>query len=181
MNEGELITACQAGDRSAFRMLFECYQDRVYSLAMNFCNDATQAQDITQEVFLKLFRTIGQFRQEASFTTWLHRIVVNACLNQQRSARRWVELEDAQPDLNATGGGQEQQLERRQIAEAIGRAVSELSPDLRASLLLRYTEGCSYAEIAEALNCSMGTVASRLNRAHKLLGQKLWNLRSLVK
>jgi RNA polymerase sigma-70 factor, ECF subfamily len=193
-SEQRLIAACQAGDREAFRQLFEAYQGRVWSIAVHFTGEENAARDITQQVFLKLFSSIQQFRQEASFTTWLYRMVTNVCLDEQRRGRRFIsfdfwrrdgeedeasasEVLDWQQTQQFRQDLQEERYTQAEIAAAVKAAVKQLSPPLRLTILLKYFEELSYEEIAEALGCSMGTVASRLNRGHKVLAQRLAHLR----
>lgn len=180
-SEARLIEACQSGDRAAFHLLFETYKDKVYSIALHFSGDEASARDVTQQVFLKLFTTITQFRHNSEFTTWLYRIVANACIDEQRKRRRFVPFAEGVEvrDMKASGS-QEQSYMRRQMAESVRAAVATLSPKLRLPVLLKYVEGLSYEEIAEALGCSKGTVASRLNRGHKILARKLSHLRDAV-
>jgi RNA polymerase sigma-70 factor (ECF subfamily) len=179
--DGHVIEACRRGEQSAFQELFEAYQDRVYSIALHFCGDQSLAKDISQQVFLKVFTRIGQFRREAGFTTWLYRIVANVCIDEQRSRKRFIPLdpEMGAPDMRSRGSVEEAYL-RRQVAESVRLAVGELKPKLRITMLLKYVEGLSYEEIAAALGCSAGTVASRLNRGHKILARKLAHLRGAV-
>src|ERR1700679_3270020 len=89
-NDLEVIAACKRGDRDAFRALFETYQDRVYSIAFRYTGDRAHALDIAKNVFFKLLKNIGDFRAKAGFETWLYRVVVNRCLDDRRSARRWI-------------------------------------------------------------------------------------------
>src|SRR5579864_5411757 len=89
-NDREVIEACQRGDYDAFRLLFEAHQDRVFSIALRYTGDRAAAMDIAQETFLKLLSSIGEFRAEASFESWLYRIVVNRCLDHRRRGRRWM-------------------------------------------------------------------------------------------
>ena len=175
-----LIAACQRGDREAFRLLFEKYKDRVYSLALHFSGNEAVAQDVAQKIFLKLYTSIGQFRGDSHFTTWLYRMVFNACTDEQRKTRRLVPLEGGAltaADRRAERRPQEQAQFRRQIGDAVRGALQQLKPELRQPLVLRYVEGLSYQEIATAMGCSSGTVASRLNRGHKLLARQLSHLR----
>ncbi|MGH9816092.1 MAG: sigma-70 family RNA polymerase sigma factor [Candidatus Acidiferrales bacterium] len=177
-----LIAACQRGDREAFRRLFEKYKDRVYSLALHFSGNEAVAQDVAQRIFLKLYTSIGQFRGDSHFTTWLYRMVFNACTDEQRKTRRLVPLEGgavtaAERRSPAASRPQEQAQFRRQISDAVRSALQNLKPELRQPLVLRYVEGLSYQEIATAMGCSSGTVASRLNRGHKLLARQLAHLR----
>jgi RNA polymerase sigma-70 factor (ECF subfamily) len=180
-SEADLIEACRQGDRAAFHMLFEAYKDRVFSIAYNFSGNDATASDVTQQVFLKLFTSINQYRQDAQFTTWLYRIVANACVDEQRKRRRFVPFS---PDVEVKDmparGSQEDRFYRRELADSVRGAISELSPKLRMPILLKYVEGLSYEEIAEALGCSIGTVSSRLNRGHKELARKLSHLRGEV-
>lgn len=180
-SEARLIEACQQGDRAAFHTLFETYKDKVYSIALHFSGDEASARDVTQQVFLKLFTAISKFRHDSEFTTWLYRIVANACIDEQRKRRRLVPFAEGVEvsDMKARGS-QEQNYMRRQMAESVRTAISALSPKLRLPILLKYVEGLSYEEIAEALGCSKGTVASRLNRGHKILARKLSHLRDAV-
>jgi len=175
-----LIAACQRGDREPFRLLFEKYKGRVYSLALHFSGNEAVAQDVAQKIFLKLYTSIGQFRGDAHFTTWLYRMVFNACTDEQRKMRRLVPLEGGAvtaAERRAERRPQEQAQFRRQISEAVRGALQQLKPELRLPLVLRYVEGLSYQEIAAAMGCSSGTVASRLNRGHKLLARRLGHLR----
>lgn len=179
--EAQIIEACKTGDRDAFHALFEIYKDRVYAIAYHFSNEEAMARDVTQQVFLKLFTAITQFRREAEFGTWLYRIVANCCTDEQRKRRRFVPF-NPQLEVKAmtTRGAQEDAYQRRQVAATVRAAISELSPKLRLPILLKYVEGLSYEEIAAALNCSIGTVSSRLNRGHKQLATKLQHLRGEV-
>jgi RNA polymerase sigma-70 factor, ECF subfamily len=202
-SERRLIEACQQGDREAFRQLFEAYRDRVWSIALHFSRDEVSARDITQQVFLKLFTSITQFRHSAGFETWLYRIVVNACLDEQRSRRRFIsfnpfsgknDAEEGRDDLGSLSGReaqhyqdlwgrsmQEDNCAQREIAEAVMAAIRELKPKLRIAILLKYFEELSYQDMAHVLGCSAGTVASRLNRGHRELARKLAHLRSTLK
>src|SRR5437870_12876044 len=176
--DGQTIAACQQGDREALRLLFEAYRDRVYSIAVYAMGgDSSAAADVTQQVFVKLMTRIGQFRGNSEFTTWLHRLVVNCCLDERRKQRRFVPL--AEFGLTETGRqiSHATSYARRELAGHVQAAIAELKPKLRWPILLKYVEGLSYQEIAEVLGCSKGTVASRLNRGHKALAKKLGHLR----
>jgi len=181
-----VIKACQEGDRDAFRVLFESYRDRTYTIAYHFCSDETMASDITQQVFLKLFDSIRQFRFNSEFTTWLYRLVANVCMDEHRKRRRFLQW-----PASSTGGGTddsfvtessappsiEDHIDARQMNSQVRRAVASLSPKLRLVILLRYFEDFSYDEMANVLGCSSGTVASRLNRGHQQLAKQLAHLR----
>ena len=176
--DARVIRACQEGDREAFRLLFEAYKDRVFSIACYSLGDEAAADDITQQIFVKLFSCIGQFRGDSEFTTWLYRLVVNSCLDERRRRRRFLPTEEFTPIGKAVHmKPAETRYERREIAGSVREAIGGLKPKMRLPILLKYVEGLSYEEISAVLGCSKGTVASRLNRAHKALARKLGHLR----
>jgi RNA polymerase sigma-70 factor (ECF subfamily) len=166
----EIIEACRLGDRDAFRVLYDAYKDRVYSISLYFFHgDAAMASDVSQQVFLKLITGIGQFRGEAGFSTWLYRLVVNACMDAARRTKPTVALSVE----FGRAGSQEEDYARAQMASSVRAAVSALPPKFRIAVLLRYFEDLSYEQMAKTLHCSMGTVASRLSRGHKILAERL--------
>lgn len=172
-----VIVACQRGDRDAFRLLFEAYKNRVYSIALYFFGgDEALAADVTQQVFLKLFTRITQFRSESDFTTWLYRVATNTCVDEQRKRRRFLPFGDAFP-THEPRVPEDDALARTEVSAGVQEAIAALKPKLRVAILLKYFEELSYEEIAEVLNCSKGTVASRLNRGHKILARRLGHLR----
>jgi RNA polymerase sigma-70 factor (ECF subfamily) len=176
--DGDLIEACQQGDRDAFQLLFEAYKDKVFSIAVySVGGDRSVADDVTQQIFLKLFTAIRQFRGDSEFTTWLYRLVVNACLDERRRRRRLLPWGDTVAMRNpGEKKPQEKQYARLEIAEAVRAAIGELKPKFRLPILLKYIEGLSYEEIASVMGCSKGTVASRLNRGHSQLAKRLSHL-----
>jgi len=175
--ERELVAACQRGDRDAFRAVFELHKDRVYSIALRFSGDPAAAMDVAQDTFLKLFSCIRDFRGQSTLDTFLYRLVVNACLDRRRKDRRLLPLvEEWAATLLAKDANPSEELLRNELSDRVRSAVEKLAPELRMVIVLRYTEGLAYDEIAEALGCSPGTVASRLNRAHKLLERRLGHL-----
>src|SRR6266403_3385385 len=179
--DSRTIAACQRGDREALRTLFEEYKDRVYSIAIySLSGDEMAAADVTQQVFLKLMTRIGQFRGNSEFATWLYRLVVNTCHDEHRKQKRFVALADSFLQTRAADESPRQRYARRELAVRVQSAVAELRPKLRWPILLKYVEDLSYEEIAKVLNCSKGTVASRLNRAHKALGRRLRHLKDEV-
>jgi RNA polymerase sigma-70 factor (ECF subfamily) len=175
--ERELIESCQRGDRDSFRVLFEAHKDRVYSIALRYSGNEAAAMDIAQDTFLKLFSAIRNFRGAAHFETWLYRLVVNSCLDQKRRTKRLIPLVGEMLDvLRASGENVLQRLLRAELSGRVQSAVGSLPPEQRIVIVLRYTQGLSYEDIAEVLGCSAGTVASRLNRAHKVLERRLAHL-----
>lgn len=182
IDEG-VIESCQRGDREAFRLLFETYKDRVYSISLYyFKGDEAIAHDVAQQVFLKLMTKIEQFRHGSEFTTWLYRLVVNACMDEQRKRRRFIPFGDGFEMTGKTSEkrSQETAYARIEIADCVKGAIAELKPKLRLPILLKYVEGLSYEEMAEVLGCSKGTIASRLNRGHKVLARQLAHLRGAL-
>jgi RNA polymerase sigma-70 factor (ECF subfamily) len=174
----EVIEACQRGEHDAFAALFEAHKDRVYSIALRYSGNHAAAMDIAQDSFLKLLSRIGDFRGEARFETWLFRVVVNSCMDYRRGCRRAMPF--AAGMLDALSAGRDTILHglmRDEVCESVQQGIASLAPAQRVVVVLRYTEGLPYDEIAEIVGCSAGTVASRLNRAHKVLEKRLAHLR----
>lgn len=173
-SDKELVAACQRGESEAFRALFERHKDKVYSIALRYSGDAAIAQDIAQETFLKLFTGVRSFRGESDFSSWLYRLVVNSCLDQKRKTRRFLPLLDEalamlhSPDLSALDA-----VVRAELSHHVRAVVDNLADDQRMLIVLRYTEGLPYDEIARILGTSTGTIASRLNRIHRTLERRL--------
>jgi RNA polymerase sigma-70 factor (ECF subfamily) len=177
----EILEACRRGDREAFRALYEAHKDRVYAIAFHFFHaDADAAAEVTQQVFLKLMREVTRFRGDAAFSTWLYRLVVNACVDRARSRRHEAAAQDPSllETVPAPAASHEDVFARHQVAASVQQAVASLPATLRAAILLRYFEDLSYADIARVLNCSIGTVASRLSRGHRLLARTLGPIRT---
>jgi RNA polymerase sigma-70 factor, ECF subfamily len=175
----EIVAACRSGDREAFRALYELYKDRVYSIALYFLHgNIPAASDVTQQVFLKLMTNIGDFRGDAEFSTWLYRLVVNACMDAGRRRKSDPVASDrSHLELLAGPASQEDDYARAQTAHSVRAAVSALPPKFRIAVLLRYFDDLSYEQMAQALHCSMGTVASRLSRGHRMLAERLKGLK----
>lgn len=182
LTERDLLAECRNGSREAMQALFVENQRRVFSVARNFFggNDDL-AKDITQQVFLKLLTKLDVFRGDAEFTTWLYRITVNTCVDETRKLRRFLNFGDffgeSEPRVNH---GQDERIHSGEISDEVQHAIAGLKPKFRLPIVLKYSEGLSYAEIAEVLECSIGTVSSRLNRGHKMLAGKLEHLRNEV-
>jgi len=174
----EILQSCRAGDRDAFRVLYDCYKDRVYSIALYFFHgDRALASDVTQQAFLKLITTIGQFKGDAAFSTWLYRLVVNACQDAARRRKSaGLALDHSRLAELAIPSSQEDDYARAQTAHSVREAVSALPPKLRLAVLLRYFDDLSYEQMAQVLRCSAGTVASRLSRGHQMLADRLGGL-----
>jgi RNA polymerase sigma-70 factor (ECF subfamily) len=179
-SETELIARSRAGDREAFCRLAALHARRVHTLALRFCRDAADAEDLSQEVWLRAFCSLDTFRAESSFYTWLRRIAVNTFLNERRAARSRFEdaarrLEDADADAgtNACAPDAESALHERLLAGRVRDALSELSPQQRLVFLLKHEEGMTCEEIALTLSCSAGTVKKSLARSLAKLRARL--------
>ena len=178
--EPDLLAECRNGSRKAFESLYQSNQRRVFSVALNFFGGRSDlAEDVTQQVFLKIFSKIGEFRGDAEFTTWIYRMTVNACIDEQRKTRRFFSIENFFGEFRARKTPDEK-FEQREISGEVQKAIATLKPKFRLPILLKYVEGLSYDEIAKVLDCSIGTVSSRLNRGHKMLAQKLAHLKGEI-
>jgi RNA polymerase sigma-70 factor (ECF subfamily) len=182
-DEYALMREAQKGERGAFKALYDCYRDRLHSLIFYSLGDRIWAEDVLQIVFVKIYKGLPAFRFEAHPSTWMYRIAVNECINQQeRRGAVHVPFEeilgsDDEMDRAALPDLAHAHRERREI---IQRAVMDLPPKFRTVVVLKYLEGLSYDEIAAVLECSAGTVASRLNRALHRLETQLRPLRRVL-
>jgi RNA polymerase sigma-70 factor, ECF subfamily len=179
-----LAVRAAAGDRAAFEALVLRYQSRVYRLVRILAGDLPDAEDLTQETFIRAYRAIGGFRRDSTFRTWLHRIAVNATWSHLARRRQGVSLETlesdsdadvAASDVAACGDDLESALIRRQ---AIDRALATLSTEARLVITLRDIHGLEYREIATLTGVPIGTVESRLFRARRRLRPLLQPLRT---
>ena len=178
----ELVARVQQGDKSAFDLLVLKYQHRIIQLVNRFVKDPSEAQDVAQEAFIKAYRALGNFRGDSAFYTWLYRIAINTAKNYLMSRTRRhsdyeVDVQDAEQVENAPQlKGMEtpdNELMNDQIVEAIREAIKTLPEDMRTAITLREFEGMSYEEIAEAMDCPVGTVRSRIFRAREAIDKKL--------
>ncbi|KAF0248896.1 MAG: ECF subfamily RNA polymerase sigma-24 factor, partial [bacterium] len=156
------------------------YKDRVHSLALHYSNDENMVSDITQTVFLKLFVNIKEFRFESDFNTWLYRIIVNECIQQQRKQNRFLPFILEKMSKLIYKDLHETKLMRKEATNEVQAVIAGLDVKLRIPVMLKYIEGLSYEEIAEIVGCSKGTISSRLNRAHRVLAHKLAHLEIIL-
>lgn len=178
----ELVRRVQAGDQSAFNLLVLKYQHRVLKLVGRFVNDPTEAEDVAQEAFLKAYRALASFRGDSAFYTWLYRIAINTAKNALVSQRRRpvdFDLDLQDPDQYERqaklkeADTPEGVLLTDEIRTVVEEAMEQLPEDLRTAIVLRELEGLSYEEIAEAMDCPVGTVRSRIFRAREAIDKKL--------
>jgi RNA polymerase sigma-70 factor, ECF subfamily len=176
ISEDELIRRAQAADMDAFCLLAQRFERRIYSLALHFCHHQQDAEDLSQEVWLKTYQALNTFKGESSFYTWLRKITINCFLNRQRTRSfRWrgqttaVQLLDMDSietgQHRAAAADSEKALLNRIMAQKVMQALSELTPQQRLIFLLKHHEQMTYEEIAKALGCSTGTAKKSVSRA----------------
>lgn len=181
-----LVERVKQGDKRAFEMLVVKYQRRVVRLISRMVRDTNLVEDIAQETFIRVYRALPQFRGESAFYTWLYRIAVNTARKALLDLKRdplvlaSAAASDAENDETSrvesepsTGETPEALLASKEIAAAVNAAVAALSEDLRQAITLREIEGLSYEEIAELMNCPIGTVRSRIFRAREAIAVRL--------
>ena len=188
IDERALIQRCLAGDTAAFEPLVEKYRQRVWRLAYQVLHDREEAWDVAQEAFVRAVHSLSSFRGQSAFYTWLFRITVNVATDRHRQrgaqARAFgperVTEEEWARSMPDPGRGPDQEATRAEQRERIRRALDALPPKARAIIMLSDVEGLSYREIAEVLNCPIGTVMSRLHNARKRLKGLLGPMLALI-
>src|SRR5580692_3925788 len=179
----QLVERAQRGDKQAFEVLVAKYQRKLARLLSRFIRDPGEVEDVTQEAFVKAYRALPSFRGDSAFYTWLYRIGINAAKNYLVAMGRRAptttehDAEDAESfedgdqlrDINTP----ENMLMSKQVATVVNTAMNELPEELRTAITLREIEGLSYEEIAEIMNCPIGTVRSRIFRAREAIAEKL--------
>jgi RNA polymerase sigma-70 factor (ECF subfamily) len=160
--DADLVSRAQAGRLDAFEELVRRHRLGTYRVALRMLGNETDAEDAAQDAFVQAWRNLAGFRADAAFSTWMYRIVTNRCLNMLRARRRTEPLPE---DREAPASRPDRIAEGRWQVEDLARAIARLTPEQRAPLVLRELEGCSYEEIADALDLSMSAVKSRLHRA----------------
>jgi RNA polymerase sigma-70 factor (ECF subfamily) len=177
-----LIKRVQQGDRSAFDLLVVKYQHKILNLIMRYVRDPSEALDVAQEAFLKAYRAAPAFRGDSAFYTWLYRIAINTAKNYLVAARRRpanvdVDFQDSEQFEAFTKMSDVDTPERLALTEEIGaavtKAIQDLPDELRTAILLREIEGMSYEEIAQTMECPVGTVRSRIFRAREAIEKHL--------
>ena len=181
VSELDLVKRCQAGETEAFDELVTRYRTRIFAMIYNMVHNEQDAWDLAQDSFVKAWKSIKRFRGRSSFYTWIYRIVMNVTIDWLRKKRvkgAGVEFDDAiqlrevnpaSKTLPKADPLPYERMERTEVRARIDNAITQLSPEHRAVILMKETEGMQYHEIAEALGCSIGTVMSRLFYARKKL------------
>jgi RNA polymerase sigma-70 factor (ECF subfamily) len=179
----QLVERVQRGDKAAFNLLVVKYQRKIFRLLSRLIRDQAEIEDVAQEAFIKAYRALPNFRGDSAFYTWLYRIAINTAKNYLVSQGRRAptstptDIDDAETfddgdhlrDLNTP----DSMLVTKQVGEAVNRAIDQLPEDLRTAIVLRELEGLSYEEIAESMQCPIGTVRSRIFRAREAIAQEL--------
>ncbi|HKT11620.1 MAG TPA: sigma-70 family RNA polymerase sigma factor [Terriglobia bacterium] len=168
--ETQLIARAQRGEEEAFAALFEAHKRRVYSLCLRMLGNPTEAEDLTQEAFLQLFRKIGTFRGESAFSTWLHRLSVNVVLmHLRKKGLNQISLDETENSqgepIKRDYGDDDRRLVGSIDRIGLNRAIAELPPGYRTVFILHDVEGYEHNEIAEIMNCSIGNSKSQLHKA----------------
>ncbi len=172
--ERELIRQAGRGDQDAFEQLLSVQEGRMYAVALRMCGNREDAQDCVQEAMIRIYRAISSFKGQSSFATWVYRITMNSCLDElrRRKTRTATSLDAmlengfAPSDEDDTPERHSLQAEQKRLLE---RAIAELPEDMRAAIVLRDIQGCSYDEIAQALDTNVGTIKSRISRGRERL------------
>jgi len=184
-SDKKLVERVQKGDKGAFDLLVLKYQHKIVNLVMRYVRDPELALDISQEAFIKAYRALPRFRGDSAFYTWMYRIAVNTAKNHLAAQRRRpmdVELDLQDPEqydlhskLRETDTPEGVTLSN-ELKETVERAIAALPEDLRTAIVLRELEGMSYEEIAQTMECPVGTVRSRIFRARDAIGKKVGSL-----
>lgn len=178
----ELVRRVQRGDSAAFDLLVRKYQHRIVALIGRYIHDWSECQDVAQDTFLRAYRAIGNFRGDAQFYTWLHRIAVNTAKNHLVAHKRRPPTDDVDAgDAEQYDSGSrlrdtdtpERELMRQELERTVMKAVEALPEELRTAITLREVEGMSYEEIAQKMDCPIGTVRSRIFRAREAIDAEL--------
>jgi len=179
----QLVERAQRGDKRAFELLVLKYQRKLGRLLSRFVRDPAEVEDVTQEAFIKAYRALGSFRGDSAFYTWLYRIGINTAKNYLVALGRRAPTTTGFDNEEAEGfedaeqlrdsNTPESELEGKEIAATVNRAMDALPADLRAAITLREIEGLSYVEIANVMNCPVGTVRSRIFRARDAIAAEL--------
>jgi RNA polymerase sigma-70 factor (ECF subfamily) len=188
----QLVERAQRGDKRAFDLLVVKYQRKLARLLSQFIRDAAEVEDVTQETFIKAYRSLSSFRGDSAFYTWLYRIGINAAKNflvaQKRRASTTTNEFDIEVAENFEEGSQlrelntpENELMSKQIAQTVHQTLQALPEELRSAITLREIEGLSYEEIANIMNCPTGTVRSRIFRAREAIADKLQSVMEIGK
>ena len=172
-SDWDLVQRFQEGDRSVFNQLVLKYRNRVMGIATRMLGDRVEAEDLAQDVFVKVYHGLQGFQGESLFSTWLYRVTANSCLNHRKKRKREFQvaeaMDDPEPIPSDRTSNPHTLLERKELKVVLEKAIGALPQEQRMVLILRDIEGLSYEEIADSLRLELGTVRSRLHRARMLV------------
>lgn len=184
MDENKLIERATSGDPAAFNRLMEMHEKRMYAVALRMFGNREDAQDSLQEAMLRVYRSIGGFKGQSSFGTWVYRITMNTCLDEIRRKKNkqsasldnmldqgWAPTDE--------GASPEKRVMQQEMLKSIAQSIQELPEDMRSAIIMRDVHGYSYEEIADTLNVNVGTIKSRISRGREKLREKLSNFSEL--
>lgn len=184
MDENKLIERATIGDPAAFNRLMEMHEKRMYAVALRMFGNREDAQDSLQEAMLRVYRSIGGFKGQSSFGTWVYRITMNTCLDEIRRKKNkqsasldnmldqgWAPTDE--------GASPEKRVMQQEMRKSIAQSIQELPEDMRSAIIMRDVHGYSYEEIADTLNVNVGTIKSRISRGREKLREKLSNFSEL--
>ncbi|MFV0389295.1 MAG: RNA polymerase sigma factor [Pyrinomonadaceae bacterium] len=184
LNGVELVRRCRAGDGTAWETIVSSYSRRIFNLAFRFTSNVSAAEDLTQEVFVRIYHTLGQYdSNQGNLSNWLMRLARNLIIDDYRKRQRnpqnsYAEtVEDHSFHLRAVGTSAHKELEKRELCNQVQEGIDKLPPDLRTCVILRDLEELSYKEIVEILDIPEGTVKSRINRGRIELAKILKRMR----
>jgi RNA polymerase sigma-70 factor, ECF subfamily len=181
-SDRQLVERVQRGDKTAFDVLVLKYQHKIFGLVSRYLRDQDEVQDVTQEAFIKAYRALPRFRGDSAFYTWLYRIAINTAKNHLVSRSRRppdtdIDVDDGEFQDNSAVlkdiESPEESLATRQLEDVVYRAIDDLPEELKVAVTLREFEGMSYEEIAEVMECPVGTVRSRIFRAREAIEKKI--------
>jgi RNA polymerase sigma-70 factor (ECF subfamily) len=174
LNERELVERCRSGDEHAFQELVDRYKDLVFALVARTVQDRARAEDLAQEVFLRIHRGLPYFRGEARLSTWIYRIVANVCAHDQgRPSPVSIEDDHVRAEVVSSTARRDRQFGDLELRDQLEKAIARLPPNYRLLIAAHYLEGIQYEELAEAMQLPLGTVKTQLHRAKQQLRRLL--------
>lgn len=189
-NEKSLLERAKTGDVKAFEMLVEAYQRKIYNIALRMIGNSDDAYDLAQEVLIRIYKSIGSFKEQSSFSTWVYRITTNVCLDEIRKRKnKWtvsldedIRLDDSEikREIESDDPKPDEMTEKAELKKTITEAINKLNEEHRIVIVLRDIHGFSYEDIAKIVKCPEGTVKSRINRARQALKSILEKKRELI-
>jgi RNA polymerase sigma-70 factor (ECF subfamily) len=174
VHEQELVERCRQGEEEAFRELVDRYKDLVFALVSRAAPDRSRAEDLAQDVFLRVHRGLPYFRGEARLSTWIYRIVANVCVQEQQSRKPSTQsLDEQTPAIRSATSSADRQFSDIEVRDRLEKAIVKLPANYRLLVAAHYLQGMRYGELAEALNLPLGTLKTQLHRAKRQLRRLL--------